>query len=167
MRHSLTMIGTTHCIVKQQCLWYHMKQRFFLNKVRSLLWRNKWPWQRESPAKTPYIVYILALVAHISKANSVTPISCCWKVIRRPRWNYLHSIVYIVYAIESAAYGVLVASCLCQKPERAGYERVRTQTTSEYNPVQRTFYVASCLLHLRREFSLKQFSERKLETKTY
>ena len=27
--------------------------------------------------------------------------------------------VYIVYVIESAAYGVLCTSCLCQKPERA------------------------------------------------
>ena len=27
--------------------------------------------------------------------------------------------VYVVYVIESAAYGVFLTSCLCQKPERA------------------------------------------------
>ena len=32
---------------------------------------------------------------------------------------------YIVYVIESAAGGVLFTSCLCQKPERASFERVR------------------------------------------
>ena len=30
-----------------------------------------------------------------------------------------------VYVIESAAYGVICTSCLCQNPERARYERVR------------------------------------------
>ena len=34
----------------------------------------KLPWQRESPAKTPYI---LDLVAHISKTNLVTPLFNC------------------------------------------------------------------------------------------
>ena len=33
--------------------------------------------------------------------------------------------INIVYVIESAAYGVICTSCLCQKPERARYERVR------------------------------------------
>ena len=37
----------------------------------------------------------------------------------------IHDVVYIVYGIESAAYGVICTSCLCQKPERARYERVR------------------------------------------
>ena len=64
--------------------------------------------------------------------------------------------LYIVYVIESAAYGVLFTSCLCQKPERARYERVRAfDTNNEWiNPVQSTFYVVSCLLHKTREFSL-------------
>ena len=35
------------------------------------------------------------------------------------------SSVNIVYVIECAAYGVICTSCLCQKPERARYERVR------------------------------------------
>ena len=75
----------------------------------------------------------------------------------------------IVYFIESASYGVICTSCLCQKPERARYERVRalTQTTSAYNPVQSTFYDVSCLLHVTREFSLKYFSKHKLKTKTH
>ena len=51
--------------------------------------------------------------------------------------------IYIVYVIESAAYGVLFTSCLCQKPERARYERVRAFD-----------YVVSCLFHKAREFSL-------------
>ena len=38
--------------------------------------------------------------------------------------------VNIVYVIESAAYGVLFTSCLCQKPERARYERVRAFDTN-------------------------------------
>ena len=37
---------------------------------------------------------------------------------------------YIVYVIESAAYGVLFTSCLCPKPERARYERVRAFDTN-------------------------------------
>ena len=40
-----------------------------------------------------------------------------------------HSI-NIVYVIESAAYGVICTSCLCQKPERARYERVRAFDTN-------------------------------------
>ena len=52
-------------------LWYHMKHWSFPNKMWSLLWFHKLPWQWESPAKTPYI---LDLVAHISKTNSVTPL---------------------------------------------------------------------------------------------
>ena len=39
-------------------------------------------------------------------------------------YNYFYH-VNIVYVIESAAYGVICTSCLCQKPERARYERVR------------------------------------------
>ena len=38
--------------------------------------------------------------------------------------------VNIVYVIESAAYGVLFTSCLCQKPERARNERVRVFDTN-------------------------------------
>ena len=38
--------------------------------------------------------------------------------------------INIVYVIESAAYGVLFTSCLCQKPERARYERVRAFDTN-------------------------------------
>ena len=38
--------------------------------------------------------------------------------------------IHIVYVIESAAYGVLFTSCLCQKPERARYERVRAFDTN-------------------------------------
>ena len=38
--------------------------------------------------------------------------------------------IYIVYVIDSAAYGVLFTSCLCQKPERARYERVRAFDTN-------------------------------------
>ena len=39
----------------------------------------------------------------------------------------------IVYVIESAAYGVLFTSCLCQKPERARFERVRGFDTNNNN----------------------------------
>ena len=38
--------------------------------------------------------------------------------------------VNIVYVIESAAYGVLFTSCLCQKPERARNVRVRVFDTN-------------------------------------
>ena len=38
--------------------------------------------------------------------------------------------IYIVYVIESAAYGVLFTSCLCEKPERARNERVRVFDTN-------------------------------------
>ena len=41
------------------------------------------------------------------------------------RAGFLIGTVYIVYVIESAAHGVICTSCLCQKPERARYERVR------------------------------------------
>ena len=66
----------------------------------------------------------------------------------------------IVYVIESAAYGVIFTRCLCQKPSLARTSLVRpfTQTTREHNPVQSNFYDVSCLLHVRREFSLQQFS---------
>ena len=39
-------------------------------------------------------------------------------------------ICYVVYVIESAAYGVICTSCLCQKPEQARYERVRAFDTN-------------------------------------
>ena len=32
---------------------------------------------------------------------------------------YMYVYMYIVYVIESAAYGVICTSCLCQTPERA------------------------------------------------
>ena len=51
--------------------------------------RNKLAWPWESPAKTPYI---LAVVAYISKTNAVTPIFYCWKVITRAQGNVLHSL---------------------------------------------------------------------------
>ena len=40
------------------------------------------------------------------------------------------ALIYIVYVIESAAYGVLFTCCLCQKLERARYERVRAFDTN-------------------------------------
>ena len=43
--------------------------------------------------------------------------------------------VYIVYVIESAAYGVICTSCLRQKPERARYERVRAFDTNNEFPL--------------------------------
>ena len=36
----------------------------------------------------------------------------------------------IVYVTEGAAYGVICTNCLCQKPERARYERVRDFDTN-------------------------------------
>ena len=39
-------------------------------------------------------------------------------------------VINIVYVIESAVYGVLFMSCLCQQPERARYERVRAFDTN-------------------------------------
>ena len=38
--------------------------------------------------------------------------------------------IHIVYVIESATYGVLFTSYLCQKPERVRYERVRAFDTN-------------------------------------
>ena len=38
--------------------------------------------------------------------------------------------IHIVYVIERAAYGVLFMSCLCQKPERSRYQRVRAFDTN-------------------------------------
>ena len=46
--------ATTLYLVTEM-LWYHLKHGLFLNKMWSLFWCNKLPWQRESPAKTPYI----------------------------------------------------------------------------------------------------------------
>ena len=58
--------------------------------------------------------------------------------------------------------------CVKNPNERGTCEwRLLTKTTSEHNPLQSTFCVVSCFLHIRREFSLKQFSERKLERKTH
>ena len=62
--------------------------------------------------------------------------------------------LHVVYVIESSAYGVVSTSCFCENPSEWG---LLTQTTSEYNPVQSIFYDVSCLLHVRREFSLKCF----------
>ena len=64
-------IDTTTLYHLTTMLWYHIKHQLLLKKIRSFLRRKKFPWQQESPAKTPYI---LALVAHISKTNTVTPI---------------------------------------------------------------------------------------------
>ena len=44
--------------------------------------------------------------------------------------TWVHHVVHIVYVIESAAYGALCTSCLCQKPERARNERVRVFDTN-------------------------------------
>ena len=52
--------------------------------MQSFLWRKTLLWQQEILAKTSYI---LALVAHIWKTNSVTPIFYCTKVISRSKWN--------------------------------------------------------------------------------
>ena len=35
--------------------------------------------------------------------------------------------IYIVYVIESAGYGVICTSCLCQKPKRARYGQGNTR----------------------------------------
>ena len=51
--------------------------------------------------------------------------------------------VYIVHVIESAAYGVIFTSCLCENPNERG---LLTQTTSQYKLVQSNFYDVSCLL---------------------
>ena len=47
-----------------------------------------------------------------------------------PAITKCHGTENIVYVIESAAHGVLFTSCLCQKPERARYERVRAFDTN-------------------------------------
>ena len=49
------------------------------------------------------------------------------KEILKTRKSERMRVIYIVYVIESAAYGVICTSCLCQKPERARYERVRAR----------------------------------------
>ena len=48
-------------------------------------------------------------------------------------------IINTVCGIESTAYGVLFTSCLCQKPERARYERVRARLHCYIT--RRTFYI--------------------------
>ena len=66
------------------------------------------------------------------KQRSEEKIGTVWQTVRilayahAPKYN----IVHIVYVIESAAYGVLFTSCLCQKPKRARYERVRAFDTN-------------------------------------
>ena len=52
---------------------------------------------------------------------------------------------------------LLLLFSLCENPNERGTSEcgLLTQTTREYNPVPRTFYDVSCLLHVRREFSLK------------
>ena len=45
-------------------------------------------------------------------------------------YTWLYMAINIFYVIASAAYGVLFTSCLCQKPERARYERVRAFDTN-------------------------------------
>ena len=81
-------IGTTTLYHVLAILWYQMKHKLLLNKIKSLLWRNMSPWQWASPVKTPFI---LCLVAYISKTNSVTPIFYFWKVIRRAWWHFVQS----------------------------------------------------------------------------
>ena len=41
------------------------------------------------------------------------------------------SAIYLVYVIESAAYGVVFKSCLCRQPERTKYERVSAFNTNK------------------------------------
>ena len=62
-----------------------------------------------------------------------------WNPAIRPTRYYDHFIlarktaqcvIYIFYVIESATYGLLFTSCLCQKPERLRYERVRAFDTN-------------------------------------
>ena len=74
------------------------------------------PLERDWRAKRLLLIQILL----ISSAHKNSPL----KDIN------LKICMYIVYVIESAAYGVLFTSCLCQKPERARYERVRAFDTN-------------------------------------
>ena len=69
-------------------LGYHIKHQLLLKKIRSFLWRKRLLWQQESPANTPHI---LALAAHISKTNLVTPILYFCNAISMPEWNFLQS----------------------------------------------------------------------------
>ena len=39
---------------------------------------------------------------------------------RNDVYTYTHTHTYIVYVIESAAYGVIFTSCLCQSPNERG-----------------------------------------------
>ena len=48
----------------------------------------------------------------------------------KDRFNERRRTIDIVCGIESASYGVICTSCLCQKPERATYERVRSFDTN-------------------------------------
>lgn len=68
-------------------------------------------------------------------------------------------VIQLLYVIESAAYRVTFMSYLCQNANEWGTSEWKLLTqTSEYNPIQSTFYDVSCLSHILREFSLKQFS---------
>ena len=62
-------------------LWYHIKHQLLLKKIRSFLLRKTLSRQQESPGKTPHI---LALAAHISKMNLVTPFPYFGNVISMP-----------------------------------------------------------------------------------
>ena len=65
-------------------------------------------------------------------------------------------VIQLLYVIESAAYRVIFMSYLCQNANESGTSEWKLLTqTSEYNPIQSTFYDVSCLLHILREFSLK------------
>ena len=68
--------------------------------------------------------------------------------------------IQIVYVLESAVYRAVFTSCFCENPDERGTGDwgPLTQTASEYSPVQGNLYDVSCLLHVRRELSLKEFS---------
>ena len=64
-------------------LWYHIKHQLLLKKIRSLLWRNKLPRQRESLPKNP-IFWLQLLI--FQKRYYV------WNGISMPEWNLLQSL---------------------------------------------------------------------------
>ena len=55
---------------------------------------------------------------------------------------------YIVHVNESAAYGVLFMTCLCQKPERARNQRVRVFDTNNESTEPRTKHFLCCELFI-------------------
>ena len=91
---------------------------------------------------------------HVKKyGNFSRAVTRFFSVVEIPTLSTPVYIINIVYVIESATYGVIfITSCLYENPNERG---LLTQTTSEYNPVQSNFYHMSCLLPVRREFSLK------------